>query len=126
MKNNPKLCHKLSIINQIVAIIELCFIAGFFYSAEPKAIVISFIFIGFPVFITQISSVVFKNHISQIIALAGFLLYGLWVIVWYAILAYHPDAQNGIALLFTGIYATPAMAVIWFAEWLIAKQSLEK
>jgi hypothetical protein len=119
MKNNPKLCHKLSIINQIAAIIEFLLIAWLLYLLEITAMGLFIISIGFPVFVTQISSKVFKNHISQIIALAGLLLYGLWVIVWYAILAYRPDAQNGIALLFTGIYALPVMSLFWGSASLI-------
>ena len=51
------------------------------------------------------------------------LLYGLWFvcIVYYVFYIAPPDAQNGLIILFVGIYALPVLLPLWiiayFVEW---------
>ena len=116
----------LIIINQAIAII-----AGLFYmlAPDPKIFrVLRFLpFICFPIFITQICSLIFRIKKSQIILLFALLLYLLWFgLVYMTLVHWTSNALNAIGFLFVGIYALPVMLIFWMAQLIIwVKEKLE-
>ena len=118
---------KLLIVNQTIAIIAILIIAGLFYMlvSDPKAILLFLRFTCFPIFITQICSLIFRNKKSQIILLFALLLYLLWFSLAYMTLVHWTSSSlNAIGLLFVGIYAFPVMLIFWIAQlivWIMEK-----
>jgi hypothetical protein len=73
-----------------------------------------------PLFISLFVASINPVRTSQIILIAGSILYATWfAFVFLSAFYWHIDAQSAIALLFIGIYSLPLMIPVWLiAFWL--------
>ena len=85
-------------------------------------------FYGFPPIVSMVLSYRSKSPISQMILAGTSLLYGLWFscIMYYVFSIAPPDAQNGLIILFVGIYALPVLLPLWIIAYFVDWRSCKK
>ncbi|MEZ5277579.1 MAG: hypothetical protein R3F07_14460 [Opitutaceae bacterium] len=93
----------------VTGLVALCLKADPFYAG--------LLFLPFalgPQILTHLAIVHAKSKGAQITLTVALVGYFAWFcLVFIEIFYRHPDPQGAVALLFVGVYATPAMLVLW-------------
>lgn len=92
-------------------------------STPPMAAVRAAPFIFGPLLVTALLGLFLHSRSSQRTLTASAVLFAAAFILWFLNLFYwNLDPQNGIALLFTGIYSLPAMIPFWIIAFVQRKK----
>lgn len=97
----------------VVGLVSVAYVVGF--ASEGIDAVLFFLpFTMTPLAITALLAWKCRTIAGQVVLLASALGYSAWLtFVYLSVVYWHPDPQGAIAFLFVGLYAAPALLLLW-------------
>lgn len=119
-KRGPLLIAHLTLLG----VVGVAYLMAFGSKGGFGAIGLFFPFTMLPFVFNGLLAWFFRSTMAQSLVLIATLGYAAWFAYVFVNVTYlHPDPQGPIAFLFVGIFASPALALLWGLSWLCEYRS---